>query len=77
MTNMNIVAIKQMLKTLRQFKESEILHDYQDFSLRYCGLTDTFILVHSSTHQVEEYQDLDKCANVIEKLVQGSCNVVK
>jgi len=74
---MDVVAIKQVLKTLHQFKDSEILHDYQDFSLRYCGKTDTFIIVHSSTQQVEEFQDLEKCALVIEKLVQESCNIVK
>ena len=58
---MNAAAIKQVLKTLRQFKNSHILHDYQSFSLRYCSESDSFIIVYPD-HHTEEFQDLDKCA---------------
>lgn len=67
---MNVTAIKQVLKTLRQFKTSSILHEYQNFSLHYCGNTDSFIVTNSTTQEVEEFKDLDQCATVIEKMIQ-------
>lgn len=66
---MNAEAIKQVLKTLRQFKTSAILHEYQNFTLHYCGQSDSFIVTNSITQEVEEYKDLDKCAIVIKKLI--------
>ena len=64
---MNVTAIKQVLKTLRQFKTSEILHEYQNFTLHYCGKTDSFIVTNSLTQEVEEFKNLDRCATVIAK----------
>lgn len=74
---MNVAAIKQVLKTLKQYKASEILHEYQNFSLRYCDQTETFIIIHSSNHEVEEFNDLETCAAVIEKLVRDSSVIAK
>lgn len=74
---MNVAAIKQVLKTLQQYKASEILHEYQNFSLRYCNQTETFIIIHSSNQEVEEFKDLDSCSLVIEKLVRDSSCMVK
>jgi len=72
---MNAAAIKQILKTLQQFKTSAIQHEYSDFSLRYCGQTDTFIIIYLATQEVEEHKDLETCATVIEKLIQESASV--
>ena len=72
---MNSAAIRQVLKTLQQFKTSEIHHEYTDFSLRYCGHTDTFIIIYLATQEIEEHKDLDTCASVIEKLIRESESV--
>jgi hypothetical protein len=74
---MNLAAIKQVLKTLQQYKASEILHEYQNFSLRYCDQTETFIIIHSSNQEIEEFKDLETCASVVEKLLRGSSVIVK
>ena len=67
---MNVDAIKQVLKTLQQFKASAILHEYQNFSLHYCGQTDSFIVTNAITQEVKGYKDLETCAAVIERLIQ-------
>ncbi|WP_075619399.1 hypothetical protein [Paenisporosarcina indica] len=67
---MNADAIKQVLRTLRQFKTSAILHEYQNFTLHYCGQSDSFIITNSITQEVKEFKDLDKCATVIKKMIQ-------
>ena len=66
---MNVETIKQVLKTLQQFKTSTILHEYKNFSLHYCDQTDSFIITYSSTQEVEEIKDIDTCASIILGLI--------
>jgi len=74
---MNVAAIKQVLKTLQQFKDTKILHDYQNFSLQYCSRTDTFIITHHSNQEVTEFNDLEMCAAFMEKLIHESYDFAK
>lgn len=73
---MNVAAIKQVLKTLRQFKTSAILHEYQNFTLHYCDKTDSFIVTNSTTQEVEVFKDLDQCAKVIEEIIQDTSELL-
>ena len=73
---MNSATITQVLKTLQKFKTSEIQHEYSNFSLRYCGQTETFIIINLTTQEIEEHKTLETCALVIEKLIRESESVI-
>lgn len=74
---MKVAAIKQVLKTLQQFKTSAILHEYQNFSLHYCGHTDSFIVTNSQTQEVKEFTDLDICASALVGLIKEPDEMLK
>jgi hypothetical protein len=64
-----INKLKVMLKTLRQYSNSEITHTFNSLSLTYCNVAKTFIIKDKSNGKIEYYNDVDTCSLAIyEKL---------
>ncbi|MCA1058865.1 hypothetical protein LCL96_07960 [Rossellomorea aquimaris] len=72
---MSLKNIETMLKTLKEFKESEIVHTISDYehspimTVTYHSDTESFQITYVESMKVEIYTDISLLATTIERIL--------